>query len=823
MKSIFISCLCICSLFLGACSQLNKDSAPVEVSWFNQGFDEEKDCYVNRFVVKNVSQTPLNGDWEIFYSQLPVEIVKVISGNGNLSAVNANFYKISPVDSNAMQPNDSIVITLLTHTNVSNISKEPEGCYWKLQKDSKIYPLTLKKHVLGGKSSIDRFSASKIYDKYQALTTSPALRENDILPSVKQVELSGDSLAFPSKISLLYSKELSNEANILKIKLEQLYGVEVVEGASTYIKLDLIVNKPVVNKEQYSLNIGQNRILIEGASAHGVFNGCQTLLSMLKGKEMPCVLACQSIFDYPDLEYRGFMLDVARNFTSAKDAMKLVDLLASYKVNVLHFHFSDDEGWRLEIPELEELTEVGAHRGHTENESTCLYPGFGGHYSTDKGIGNGFYTRAEFIKFIKYAAQRHVRVIPEIEAPGHARAAIVSMKARYNKYKNKDINKAREYLLSEASDSSVYVSAQSYTDNVINVALPSAYRFMEKVITEIQLMYKEAGVELYTIHLGGDEVPEGAWMKSPACAELMKAQGMNKAHDLFEYFYTKMANFVSGSGMKFSGWQEVALHNAPKTDALLCKSVMGIYCWNTVPEWGGDVIPYQVANNQYPVVLCNVNNFYMDLAYSPQYDERGLSWAGYVDESKSFSMLPFSIYRSARVDLQDNPILLDKAAEGKPALKIPNNIKGIQAQLFSETIRDYAAVEYYIFPKIFGLVERGWNAHPIWENMRGEKEISAFNDDLTLFYAKLSEKEMPYLEKTSTNFRLPQVGLKIKDGMLYANSPIHGGTIRYTTDGTEPTSSSPMWNKPVACNASIVKARLFYLNKESVTSTLIIQ
>ena len=91
---------------------------------------------------------------------------------------------------------------------------------------------------------------------------------------------------------------------------------------------------------------------------------------------------------------------------------------------------------------------------------------------------------------------------------------------------------------------------------------------IEKVITEIQLMYKEAGVELYTIHLGGDEVPEGAWMKSPACAELIKAQGMNKAHDLFEYFYTKMANFVSGSGMKFSGWQEVALHNAPKTDAV---------------------------------------------------------------------------------------------------------------------------------------------------------------------------------------------------------------------------------------------------------------
>ena len=142
---------------------------------------------------------------------------------------------------------------------------------------------------------------------------------------------------------------------------------------------------------------------------------------------------------------------------------------------------------------------------------------------------------------LKYAAERHVRIVPEIESPGHARAAIVSMKARYNKYFETDPGKATEYMLSEPEDTSRYVSVQYYTDNVMNVALPSTYRFMEKVIQELNAMYQEAGLSLYTVHLGGDEVPRGVWMGSPKCQELMKEKGMTKAHGLSEYFITQMA------------------------------------------------------------------------------------------------------------------------------------------------------------------------------------------------------------------------------------------------------------------------------------------
>ena len=601
-----------------------------------------------------------------------------------------------------------------------------------------------------------------------------------------------------------------------------MYGLEVVENASVKIVLEeLLDRKEAVNDEYYTINIGDNLIKISAATPHGIFNGTQTLLSMLKDKQTPYLLEAVSIRDYSDLAYRGQMIDIARNFTAPENLKKLVDIFASYKLNVLHFHFCDDEAWRLEIPGLEELTAVGSRRGHTTDESQCLYPCYDGGYDPDaKTVGNGYYSREEFIDLLKYAAERHVRIVPEIESPGHARAAIVSMKARYNKYFETDPGKATEYMLSEPEDTSRYVSVQYYTDNVMNVALPSTYRFMEKVIQELNAMYQEAGLSLYTVHLGGDEVPRGVWMGSPKCQELMKEKGMTKAHDLSEYFITQMADVMQKNGLKFSGWQEVALGHTEEAHQQLRGQAAGVYCWNTVP--GSDEVVYQTVNNGYPVILCNVGNFYMDMAYNGHPDERGLDWGGYVDESVSFSMLPFSIYRSLRVDMAGNPIDLNNAEKGKTALTEigKKHIMGVQGQLFAETIRSFDGVEYLLFPKILGLAERGWNAHPAWENLSGIREEQAFNQALALYYEKISKSEMPYWAKNGINFRLPQPGLLVKDGNLYANVAIDGAEVRYTTDGSEPTAQSTLWKEPVKCGSLVVKAKTFYQGKESLTIIL---
>lgn len=144
------------------------------------------------------------------------------------------------------------------------------------------------------------------------------------------------------------------------------------------------------------------------------------------------------------------------------------------------------------------------------------------------------------------------------------------------------------------------------------------------------------------------------------------------------------------------------------------------------------------------------------------------------------------------------------------------NILGVQGQLFAETIRSFDGVEYLLFPKIMGLAERGWNAYPAWEGLQGAQEQRAFDKALALYYEKISEIEMPYWAKNGINFRLPHPGLLVKDGKLYANAAIQDAGIRYTTDGSEPTMQSALWEMPVECDAPVVKAKTFYQGKESL-------
>ena len=830
MLYIIWGSLCLL-LVISGCKSTDGAKAPMSLTWKMGAVEVQPGYYENSFVLKNISDVPLEKDWIIYYSQLPREILQEESAPVKVEVVNANFFRMYPAENfQPLAPGDSLTVKFCCTNGLKKMSHAPEGTYWVSQSGSKQgipLPVGLTIQPLKGMETEDWYPApDKIYASNLALETTAQLQQTDIFPSVKEaVPATGkEGFAIENKVKLTFHPDFANEAELLKEKLATIHGLEVVSEAPVTVHLDYLPERETaVNGEYYRIDTGNGLINISASTSHGIFNGTQTLLSLLKGQEKLFRLEALSIRDYPDLPYRGQMLDIARNFTTVEHLKKLVDVISSYKLNVLHFHFSDDEGWRLEIPGLEELTSVGARRGHTTDELECLYPGYDGNYDPSAATsGNGYYTREEFIDLLRYAAQRHVRVIPEIESPGHARAAIVSMKARYHKYVNTAPEKANEYLLSDAQDTSRYVSAQSYTDNVINVALPSTYRFMEKVIRELIAMYEEAEVPLTTIHLGGDEVPEGVWMGSPVCRTFMDENGMTSAYELSEYYITKMADYLQQHHLQFSGWQEVALGHPETTDRHLNQLAAGVYCWNTVPEWEADEIPYQIANKGYPVILCNVNNFYLDLAYDAHPYERGLSWAGYVDESKGFSMLPYSIYRSSRTDMAGNPVDPDIAGKGKTTLTASGkeHIQGVQAQLFAETIRDFEWVEYYTFPKILGLVERGWNAFPAWSTLTGEKERQAFNKELGLFYSKVSEKEMPHWASRSINFRLPHPGLCIKEGQLHASTPIRGGEIRYTTDGTEPTLRSELWKAPVACDASVVKAKLFYLNKESVTSTL---
>ena len=242
--------------------------------------------------------------------------------------------------------------------------------------------------------------------------------------------------------------------------------------------------------EGYHMIITPTTITIEASDEAGIFYAKQTL------KQWGNIIPCATLTDYPDLHHRGIMLDVVRNYYPADSIFRILDVMAYHKLNVLHFHLTDDEAWRLEIPGLPQLTDIGSKRGYTTDESKCLLPMYcGGRDPNANTTANGYITREKYIELLRYADERHIRVIPEIDMPGHMRAA----------------KKAMGNLLTDSAfDARIYKSAQNYTDNVIDVTKPYAIEFIDHVVTEIVKMHEEAGQPLTILNIGGDEVPKGA-------------------------------------------------------------------------------------------------------------------------------------------------------------------------------------------------------------------------------------------------------------------------------------------------------------------------
>lgn len=491
---------------------------------------------------------------------------------------------------------------------------------------------------------------------------------------------------------------------------------------------------------------------VEAADEDGAFYAEVTLDNLRRnagGNELPNMV----IEDWPDLAYRGLMLDISRNFTSKDNILKLIDILAHYKVSIFHLHFGDDEGWRLEIDKFPDLTTYGAHHAFPERnergeyvETEYLMPSYNGRIDPEDmtSTANGYLTKEDYIEILKYAWKRRIQVIPEFDTPGHSRAAIKSMEAYARRTGDSS------YLLSEPEDESVYLSIQYYRDNALNVAIPSTYRFIEVVFDELIAYHKEAGVPLPAIHVGGDEVPHGAWIGSPACQKIMKERGWDNIELMKSYYIENVLDIAEARGVMLAGWQELVMDLEDHVYERLKKNLYSINFWHTGS--GQEEYPYKYANDGVPAILSNMTNTYVDFAYTPDKTERGLSWGGFVDERRSFSLLPYDVYRSVRWDDRGQIRDIADLPEGKTPLKAKENIVGVQAQLWAETIRNFDHVTSYIFPKVCGIFERAWNASPSWEGTT-KADDPAFMSDLDRYYSTVVSHEMPYYEEMQIDYR----------------------------------------------------------------------
>ncbi len=837
------------------------DSSDLSVHWelVSNTYHEEPRAKA-RFVIENNSALKLtDGNWELFYNQRPVRtpISSVATSPVELVWINGNWWKLSPVPEFELGPGEELTITYeVRGWWIKEESDAPAGLYIVLYDDEGndeaiipiddysvepfVRPEQMQRHRTDPLSLPTPENRHKQAERMKVLDEKALHR---VIPNPVRLEAHDESAAFNLPLGIVYEEGLENEADYLAAKLGELTARPIVTTPGTEVEANGVLLQTSrlrfdgANEEAYRLNVrSDSTVTITGATEAGVFYGIQTLRHLLPlevylGETEQLHLPVMTVEDAPRFGYRGLHIDVARNFQSRETLLKSIDLMAFYKLNVLHFYLTDDEGWRIEIKDLPELTEVGGKRGHPTEGLQLLPPAYGsGPFPYAEGTyGSGYYTREEFVEILRYAKDRHVTVIPSINLPAHARAAIRAMEVRYDRFMEKgDEEAANEFRLIDPDDTSEYVSPQRYTDNVANVARESVYHFFEKVTDELEEMYAEAGAPFDIMHTGGDEVSEGAWAESPMARELLDTlPDIKDPQNLQAYFSRRVFDSLLDRGLEIGGWEEVAQ----------IRDESGAYVPN--PEFaGGDVITYiwrnqgrtrdlayRLANEGYPVVLCHRSNFYFDLAYSNHPRDPGHYSAGFINTRDAWQYAPYDIYKTTLRTRRGHPIDIDEEFAEMERLR-PDaraNILGVQAHLWTETVFGQDMLEYYLLPRVVGFAESAWAAERPFEVITDREERE---DEMqrawNVFANTLARKQLPRLSVLDGgyNYRIPMPGGVVKNGRLKANIKYPGLEIRYTTNGEEPTLESAKYTGPVEVSGPVKLKAFDRAGRSSETTVL---
>ncbi|WP_295800688.1 family 20 glycosylhydrolase [Mucilaginibacter sp.] len=779
--------------------------------------------------------------WKMYFNSARLIAEQTVTGNATIKFVNGDLFSLTPTATfTDLKPGKSVRIEFIDEDPVVTITDGPEGFYvvWDSQPD---------KGYNTGAFTIKPFKPTYpglitpaiVYDQNKIITDIPEQQLTKIFPTPVSYKETGGFLTLTDNAKWVIGLDASSRATGINFDNEVNYCSKQMDKLLSITK-PLYPGHPSMPGDgeiifKYDANIGpegyelivKNGVTIIASTPAGMFYGIQSFFSLVppsawvhiqRAIQIPCV----EVKDEPRFGYRAFMLDVGRNFQPKKEIFRVLDVLALYKINVFHMHLTEDEGWRLEIPSLPELTEVGGRRGHSLDSKHFLPASHGSGGELDNKTGTGFYTRADFIEILKYADKLHIMVMPEIEAPGHARAAIKSMNARYDRLMAEGKKaEAEKYLLYDPGDKSEYSTAQYWTDNVIDVSLPSTYNFVETVIGDIVSMYKDAGVPLKTINWGGDEVPAHVWEKSPAYLALKATHPEIKSTaDLWYYFYGRVNQLIKAKGLYLSGWEEMALRKTaldgqpfyvPNPDFM--PEHLQAEVWNNTLGGGNEDLAYKLANAGYKTVLTPVTNLYFDMAHYKSFDEPGYYWGAFSDIDKPFSFIPFDYFKNAKVDRDGLP-LNRNIFIGKQRLTEygKSNILGIQSAVWGENIKSTERLEYMLLPRLLGFAERAWAKDPDWATEKNTaKSDSLYNIAWSSFLNVLGKRELPRLSyfNGGYNYRVPKPGVVLQDGKDAANVQFPGLIIRYTTNGKDPDEKSKPYNDAVTNDGNVIKFRAF--------------
>ena len=485
-----------------------------------------------------------------------------------------------------------------------------------------------------------------------------------IVPMPQSVSVAEGSFTLTERTVIIAGNNCRNEAGQLRDYLAPATGYPLrvrPAGRSrprnrgpegSVIRLVLKEELKNLGDEGYELEVKPEEVVIEAAGPAGLFHGIQTLRQLLPAsifRSAPVEGAawtapCVRIEDKPRFAWRGTMLDTARHFMPKEFILKYIDLLALQKMNSLHLHLTDDQGWRVQIDKYPKLTEVGAWRketrvGHASREPV-LFDGMG---------HGGFYSKDDIREIVAYGEQRHVSIVPEIEMPGHAQAAI----AAYPELGNLD-EKLEVY------------TTWGVNPNVFN-AEPETITFLQDVLAEVMELFPGK-----FIHVGGDECPKGQWQASEKAQARIKDLGLKNEHELQSYFIKQMDTFLDGHGRRLIGWDEILEGGlAPKA---------------TVMSWRGEEGGIAAAKAGHDVVMAPTSYTYFDY-YQAKPEGEPLAIGGFLPLERVYGYDPI-------------PKELSEEEAG--------HILGVQAQLWTEYIGTPKKAEYMAFPRLTALAEIAW-------------------------------------------------------------------------------------------------------------------
>jgi len=408
-------------------------------------------------------------------------------------------------------------------------------------------------------------------------------------------------------------------------------------------------NDPSIAAEGYSLDFSADAITLSYADAAGRQYGLTSLAQLLEGaRSQPDTFrfpVSGTISDKPRYGWRGCHLDVSRQFYPAADIKRLIDILAWFKLNIFHWHLTDDEAWRLEIKAYPQLTTTGVLRG----PDAPLLPQLGNGAAP---VG-GFYSQDGVREIVAHATALSVEVVPEIDIPGHNAATLVALP---------ELTDGQE-----APDS--YHSVQGYPNNALNPAIPLTYTFLETVLDEMVELFPSA-----YLHIGGDEVANGSWLASPLAKKLMEQEGIEGTFALQSYFLTRIKDMLNARGRKLAGWNEVA-HGG----GVAAKDTL-LMAWEN-PQAG-----IELAREGYEVVMTPGQAYYLDMVQAEAFQEPGASWAGTVPPEHTYGY----------------------EAEGDFPEELKDKMKGVQACIWSEHFLSRGYFNRLVFPRLPAIAEAAW-------------------------------------------------------------------------------------------------------------------